>query len=805
MFKKLAVLAILLLGICLNAQAQPPNYNSFWEGSSGDFPWDICPIWDTLYDNTTGPPVFEGDTLVLTTSDYLEYFILFNYYTYLSIPDTLVIEAGMKHVSGVASDSINTLMESVFFTVEQDRGNALFIGKDRILLWADSGVVGEDAYVDTDDEFHDYRIVVYNRDSIVVYYDDSLVLSGAIIDDAVWTTTPEIYWGQTVLNSYGESKWLYFKHNAYAFDQDFDGDGVYDSCDNCPQAYNPAQTDTDGDGTGNACEGPIMVTNLDDSGVGSLRWALDSAETDDPALNIIEFAVSGTIQPVTPLPLIKYGGPVHIYGSTAPGKAGSVTIDGSIVGAGSAFQIASGHNVIEGFNITNFSNCGIYIDNYGADSNVIINNTISNCGAGIILLDSAYYTQIGGYSAAEKNNIYGNTIGISMLHANYNRIIGNQFGTDSTGGNSDDGINIYDSKGNLIDSNIIAYNLGTGIKLDGDTIQCLNNTITRNQIFSNGEIGIDLHLGSDPIGVTPNDSGDVDMGPNGLLNYPVVDSLIMNPDSSFTVYGPVRNDGTTIEFFVAHPGGDTSTAPDPTGHGEAYSYIGSQNYMAGSYSYLIPNTVAPFSTITMTATDSTGNTSEFSENFVMIPGPLIIVGYSTAKANLISLWVTDPEDFYIGRDSADNPFQNLYPATYTEGVNDSIDIPYPKTGTYTVSVVTEEGAIIRAAYEVGIRIDGSHEVTIVADRGTPPPGESDDYNYEVEEDWHYYNGDANRDEIINIFDITFIIAYLYMSGPAPWPEHAADANCDLVVNIFDVTHLISFLYIEGEEPCLLEE
>ena len=35
---------------------------------------------------------------------------------------------------------------------------------------------------------------------------------------------------------------------------DTDGDGVPDDTDNCPAVANPAQTDTDGDGLGNACD-----------------------------------------------------------------------------------------------------------------------------------------------------------------------------------------------------------------------------------------------------------------------------------------------------------------------------------------------------------------------------------------------------------------------------------------------------------------------------------------------------------------------------------------------------------------------
>ena len=37
-------------------------------------------------------------------------------------------------------------------------------------------------------------------------------------------------------------------------DPDGDGDGFVDGCDNCPATANPAQTDSDADGIGDACE-----------------------------------------------------------------------------------------------------------------------------------------------------------------------------------------------------------------------------------------------------------------------------------------------------------------------------------------------------------------------------------------------------------------------------------------------------------------------------------------------------------------------------------------------------------------------
>jgi hypothetical protein len=64
----------------------------------------------------------------------------------------------------------------------------------------------------------------------------------------------------------------------------------------------------------------------------------------------------------------------------------------------------------------------------------------------------------------------------------------------------------------------------------------------------------------------------------------------------------------------------------------------------------------------------------------------------------------------------------------------------------------------------------------------------------------FLTGDINGDERINILDITYIIAYLYQSGPAPEPLKSADVNSDGAVNILDITYLIEFLYLGGPEP-----
>jgi hypothetical protein len=61
-------------------------------------------------------------------------------------------------------------------------------------------------------------------------------------------------------------------------------------------------------------------------------------------------------------------------------------------------------------------------------------------------------------------------------------------------------------------------------------------------------------------------------------------------------------------------------------------------------------------------------------------------------------------------------------------------------------------------------------------------------------------GDVNGDWETNIFDITYIISYLYLDGPPPVIMNNADVNGDCTINIFDITYLITYLYLNGSEP-----
>jgi len=65
----------------------------------------------------------------------------------------------------------------------------------------------------------------------------------------------------------------------------------------------------------------------------------------------------------------------------------------------------------------------------------------------------------------------------------------------------------------------------------------------------------------------------------------------------------------------------------------------------------------------------------------------------------------------------------------------------------------------------------------------------------------YICGDANRDEVINVGDVVYLVNYLYRSGSQPLPTEAGDCNRDQNVNVGDVVYLVNYLYKNGSPPC----
>jgi hypothetical protein len=64
-------------------------------------------------------------------------------------------------------------------------------------------------------------------------------------------------------------------------------------------------------------------------------------------------------------------------------------------------------------------------------------------------------------------------------------------------------------------------------------------------------------------------------------------------------------------------------------------------------------------------------------------------------------------------------------------------------------------------------------------------------------------GDADRNNKLNLLDVSYIINYLYRGGPTPVPWQSADVDHSGKINLLDVSYIISFLYRGGPPPSCL--
>jgi CSLREA domain-containing protein len=242
---------------------------------------------------------------------------------------------------------------------------------------------------------------------------------------------------------------------------------------------------------------------------------------------------------------------------------------------------------------------------------------------------------IGGTTEGARNVISGNDrygVVVQGTEATYNVIEGNYIGApaDGTGdlGNTDDGVLVASGAWQTAvgepdgGGNIIAHNGGDGVSVkDSDTT---GTYVLFNRIFDNGGLGIDLLGGTEKAsGVTTNDAGDGDTGPNNLQNFPVITSVEEDTPSpgQTTISGTLNS---TSPYFFDVQCFLTSKAP-ASKHGEgarlldtALAWPTSSSADTWSFSCVSSDSSlgkAEGQTVTATATnDWTGDTSEFSKN-----------------------------------------------------------------------------------------------------------------------------------------------------------------------------------------------
>ena len=244
-------------------------------------------------------------------------------------------------------------------------------------------------------------------------------------------------------------------------------------------------------------------------------------------------------------------------------------------------------------------------------------------GAGGVLVAAPRGAQtIGGVGAG--NVIAGNGGDPITLIRTTATVRGNLIGTRA------DGVTPLANAGRAIDVQQAVAIIGGTVAGEGNTITASGSDAIRvafgpansigkasilgNSIYQNGPavgaggLGINnLPDGGD--GVTPNDAGDADVGGSGLQNYPV----IVSATAAGNVQGTLNSTANTtfrVEFFA-------NAACDSSGFGEGQTLIGFQLVTtdgSGNANFNASLAALPVGqqVVTSTATDPSGNTSEFS-------------------------------------------------------------------------------------------------------------------------------------------------------------------------------------------------
>lgn len=308
---------------------------------------------------------------------------------------------------------------------------------------------------------------------------------------------------------------------------------------------------------------------------------------------------------------VDVSGSVALPVGSGPDPFGAIT--GILIGSSDLNRI--GGTLPSAANLISNNNFGISLFGFQGSDNLIQGNFIGTDRSGRQALSSlqtgvriALHTDalIGGPEPGAGNLISGNAIGFEVvgLDAIRNVIQGNLIGVGGDGvsdvGNLTNGVRLG-SDLNVVEANTIAYN-ESGVFIGDGT----GNLITRNSIFQNDTLGIELDNLFGGNDVPPvSDPPDQDTGPNNLQNHPVLSSVTLS-GSGTTVEGILQstpNSSFRIEFF-ANPDRDASN------FGEGQTFIGHLDIdtdAAGNapFSASLPFLPSGQPFVTATATDTT--------------------------------------------------------------------------------------------------------------------------------------------------------------------------------------------------------
>jgi len=359
---------------------------------------------------------------------------------------------------------------------------------------------------------------------------------------------------------------------------------------------------------------------------------------------------------------------------------------------------AADRNLISGNTAGTFS--GALLLDGGANNCTVQGNLIGTDATGLHALPNlgglAVYgigNMIGGAAAGAANVVSGNALYGMWIEGSV-VVKGNLVGIAADGvsllPNAADGIRIHSSNDSTIggtlagEGNLVAYNGGFGVNVE----EGVHNTVRGNSIHDNGALGLNLYTG----GSLPkaNDVGDVDNGSNNLQNFPILQAVTTG--ASTHVVGKLDSTpSTTFDLdFYANP----ACSNFPREFVEGRTWLGTAPVTTDATGHAAIDVTLPVATeagarLTATATDPSGNTSEFSQRIVFtmtssVSGP----ASGGTGISLTGTDFADPTTMTIGGVSVpvtfgdDHTLQATSPALNPGTVNDLVvTTPDGTTGT----------------------------------------------------------------------------------------------------------------------------
>ncbi len=300
-----------------------------------------------------------------------------------------------------------------------------------------------------------------------------------------------------------------------------------------------------------------------------------------------------------------FGGPTDADGNVVSSEADDAVITGTSTGG----LIENNHFGVAADGTTALTNPGTdYVLRLRSTSSTTVrNNQFGNLPAGAIRVD-------GSATAIVVGNLFGTDATLTVSLPISDALQVREDATVRFGGTG------------IGDANTVRNATADAIDHRSGSTGAL--TVLGNSIVGSGGLAIDL----DQDGVTANDAGDVDTGPNGLLNHPQV-------RHAGAFLGTV-----TVDIELDVPAGDyrieiftNPSGADPSGHGEAETFEDATTVThtgSGVETFSVTYSGAVGDVIALTATEDLGggthgSTSELSETFTVTDATVATVN-STA-------------------------------------------------------------------------------------------------------------------------------------------------------------------------------